>query len=419
MASLTGQQINQTYEGLIKTENNDQVGATAVTLTDGVGNQLPIQVSTGGVNFPDGTVDFTGASVVGLSAPPGATGATGPSGVGATGATGSIGFTGATGAAGGTGATGAQGVSGAQGFTGATGLGSTGATGSQGAQGDAGNIGATGSGATGATGPQGVSGSNGFIGSTGATGPAGSAGLVSEPTYTDAMESAAALTPVIGGAEAQGNYAVAIGAGAKARQSSVAIGLTATTHSPTTSGIALADGNVYATRGISLGYNAAFSEAVQIGYNGLAENRAIAIGKNTYGLGDGVAIGNQARNINGSDRQITIGYYAIGGAYASVSIGNQSNVQQDYGVAIGSGALVGSSGTQGIAIGLNANAAVPKAVALGPDITASTPSYTTTRRLQLIDYASLDYADDTAAAAGGVPLGGVYHNSGAARIRTT
>jgi hypothetical protein len=37
--------------------------------------------------------------------------------------------------------------------------------------------------------------------------------------------------------------------------------------------------------------------------------------------------------------------------------------------------------------------------------------------LVLSKYASLNYADDTAAAAGGVPLGGVYQNAGALRVR--
>jgi hypothetical protein len=31
--------------------------------------------------------------------------------------------------------------------------------------------------------------------------------------------------------------------------------------------------------------------------------------------------------------------------------------------------------------------------------------------------ASFDYADDTAAAAGGVPLGGLYHTTGTIKIR--
>ena len=40
-------------------------------------------------------------------------------------------------------------------------------------------------------------------------------------------------------------------------------------------------------------------------------------------------------------------------------------------------------------------------------------------QLVMTQYASLDYADDTAAAAGGIVLGGLYHNAGAVRIRIT
>ena len=35
----------------------------------------------------------------------------------------------------------------------------------------------------------------------------------------------------------------------------------------------------------------------------------------------------------------------------------------------------------------------------------------------MLDYATLNFADDTAAAAGGIPLGGVYHTAGALKIR--
>jgi len=260
MATLTGQQINTTYPGLIKTEDNAAITGTAKALTDGVGNQMPIEVGTGGVNFPSGTVDFTGATVVGLPASAGATGATGPQG-----------------AAGINGATGATGTSGAQGFTGATGLGSTGATG-----------------------PQGPAGS-GSIGATGATGAGGGTpGLIQGATGAlDAMQSAAFLTPNVGSADAQGSYAVALGAGAVARQSSVCIGLTASTYSPATAGIALLDGAVFGSRGIAIGYNAAFTQGINAGFNSTAENYGVAIGPVTYALGDSVAIGRQARTING------------------------------------------------------------------------------------------------------------------------
>lgn len=476
MASLTGQQINTTYEGLIKTLDNAATTGTPKTLTDGLGNALPIQVGASGVNFPSGTVNFTGATVTGLTVPPGATGATGPQGAaglagatGATGTSGAQGFTGATGL-GSTGATGAQGGSGAQGFTGATGAGLTGATGPQGF------TGATGLGSTGATGAQG---NQGNIGATGAQGPAGGATtppLIPGATGTlDTIQSAAYLTPNIGSAEASGNYALAIGAGAKARAGSVALGPTAIVHAPSTGGIAIRDGNVFGSRGISIGYNGCFTDAIQIGFNGVAENQGVALGINTYALTDSVAIGRQARTINGSDRQIAIGYYPVAGAYGSIAIGSQAQtgISSDYGIAIGFNASTGVSGNQGFsagyqafagdantiaigsfatatetnniaigrqavatgdpqatAIGFSSTANQPYAVALGASasatasgavalgtVTAAVANYTTTQNFQLTNYAALNYANDAAAAAGGVPLGGVYHNAGAARIR--
>lgn len=53
--TLTGQQIDLTYDGLIKTQNNDPIDGTLRALTDGLGNDLPVEVSTTGVNFT-GTV---------------------------------------------------------------------------------------------------------------------------------------------------------------------------------------------------------------------------------------------------------------------------------------------------------------------------------------------------------------------------
>lgn len=39
--------------------------------------------------------------------------------------------------------------------------------------------------------------------------------------------------------------------------------------------------------------------------------------------------------------------------------------------------------------------------------------------LTLVDYASYNFADDSAAATGGISLGGIYHNAGALRVRIT
>ena len=49
--------------------------------------------------------------------------------------------------------------------------------------------------------------------------------------------------------------------------------------------------------------------------------------------------------------------------------------------------------------------------------TATRSNATFVENLVIPGYSSLNYADDTAAAAGGVVLGQVYHNAGALRIR--
>ena len=63
MSSLQNLQINDTFPGLIKTNNEAAVDGTLRTLQDGAGNNLPMQVSTTGVNFT-GTV--TGIPVGGV-----------------------------------------------------------------------------------------------------------------------------------------------------------------------------------------------------------------------------------------------------------------------------------------------------------------------------------------------------------------
>ena len=51
MGNLTGKRIDLTFDGLIKTNDEQPIDGTLKTLQDGVGNNLPIQVSTTTVNF--------------------------------------------------------------------------------------------------------------------------------------------------------------------------------------------------------------------------------------------------------------------------------------------------------------------------------------------------------------------------------
>ena len=66
MATLTGNPIKDSYDGLIKTTDNAALSGTAKAITDGVGGATNLQMSTTSTNFVSGTVDFTGATVTGL-----------------------------------------------------------------------------------------------------------------------------------------------------------------------------------------------------------------------------------------------------------------------------------------------------------------------------------------------------------------
>ena len=75
--TLTGNQIDQSYLGLLKTNNNAAISATSQVLTDGAGNALTVSASTAGMEFT-GTIDFTGATVLGAGGAAGLEAGTGP-----------------------------------------------------------------------------------------------------------------------------------------------------------------------------------------------------------------------------------------------------------------------------------------------------------------------------------------------------
>ena len=72
MATLNGQQINNTYSGLIKTTDNAALGATEKEITDGVGTASTLKLGTASASFV-GTLDVTGATVTGLPVDPNTT----------------------------------------------------------------------------------------------------------------------------------------------------------------------------------------------------------------------------------------------------------------------------------------------------------------------------------------------------------
>ena len=106
----------------------------------------------------------------------------------------------------------------------------------------------------------------------------------------------------------------------------------------------------------------------------------------------GVALGNDA--------------YSLG--EGTVSIGHTSVAEADKAVALGDAAR--SSGLSSVAIGKNATATAPDTIALGGN---------STKILMNALAASSSYADDTAAAAGGVAIGELYRNGNIVQIRLT
>lgn len=64
--TLTGTQIQNTYDSLIKVSNNQPIDNTGQNLSDGLGNDLPIRFTTSSTVFT-ASVDFTSATVTGVA----------------------------------------------------------------------------------------------------------------------------------------------------------------------------------------------------------------------------------------------------------------------------------------------------------------------------------------------------------------
>lgn len=337
--TLTNQQINQTYQGLIKLGQSVAIGATEDVLSDGLGNDSTLSLGTTSASFT-GTLDLSGATVTGISA-------------------------------------------------------------------------------------------GGLISGTG-TNSMESAGTL---TTTPANASGVSSIALGNSARAASSNAIAIGNSAECLTSdSITIGVSC--QSP--SGPAVVIGRSSEASGsvtTAIGNSAAVLADQSIGISG--ENCTV-----TSGSSRSVVIGRQARSE--AQNAIAMGNFArvTSGGTASICLSSSSLVQSDvsgsnalvltpgeYGgvttqahaIILGSRTLSGSAvqSEAGIAIGRDAqvNASADGAVALGSGVVAETSNTTTVAMLQIANYGSMNYADDAAAATGGIPLGGVYHTAGALKIR--
>ena len=337
--TLTNTQINNTYQGLIKLGNSVAISATEEVLSDGLGNDSTLSLGTTSASFT-GTLDVSGATVVGISA-------------------------------------------------------------------------------------------GGLIAGTGANSME-SAGTL---TATAANASGSAAIALGEGARAEATNATAIGNSAECLTSdSIVIGNSCNTSSGPSITIgrnASANGSV----STAMGNSANVSADQSIGISGenctvtSGSSRSVVLGRQARSEAqNAVAIGNFARVTSGGSNSIclsasSVSQSDVSGSNALVlTPGEYGGVTtQAHAIILGSRTLGGSAvlSEAGVAIGRDAqvNASADGAVAIGTGVVAETMNTTTVAMLQIANYGSMNYADDTAAATGGIPLGGVYHTAGALKIR--
>lgn len=407
MANLFNKYIYETYKSIIGIGDSGTsgLGANLEPLTDGEGKHLPIEVSETEVNLtapttvPNLFIEGYGEVIDAQGYWRGEGG--GGGGGGTSGTSGTSGLTGTSGTSGINGTMGTSGTSGRNGFAGLNGS----------------------NGSSGTDGTSGTSGTSGIDGTSGTSGLDGSQNL-----YINLPQAITTTNP---------DYVTDYGALA---DNVINIGAPSR--------------KVYMPQGvidaIAFGtYAACFSESIYLGKYGQAAPGSIVIGINAfsadYNQMNNNAIGNRTgvyvggnNNIFGSDDTVygndegsgnnnVIGNnVTIGGQYINV-MGSGLSVGGKYVNVIGSNQAIGdytnAIGFENQAIGVGAiaigrqNLATNGAMIIGQNITNSTPNTLGINLLQSSDTVAKDFADDAAAAAGNIPVGGFYHTNGTVKIR--
>ena len=414
MGDLTNKQIDLTYDGLIKTSDEQPIDGTLKTLQDGVGNDLPMQVSTTGVNFTGTVTGIPADTTYDLDAIDAAPNAT-------------------------------VRLSGSDATT------------------DDVNL------IAGTNVSLDVSQNNITINSTGGTDTNTTYDLDFVPdgqTATIELNGSDLTTDVISIVPGN-NVSFDLGTPGQFTINSVATPASFSDDSNesmfsnlTSVPATVTNNGAFA---IAIGYNASVSGGnggIAIGRNIVSGEGAVAIGDSAQ-IGDiyGTAIGGNAR---GGYFGAALGYGAFNNSNFSVAVGGDARTETDYGIAIGNGAqsraqynismgvnslvddavrvntvVIGSGagqtkaaqystavGSQSIAVGAeasafgyNAAANFNGSTAIGANTQAVADNTVTVKRLHWQDYASLNFPDDSTAAVNNIPLGGLYHNNGAVQIR--
>lgn len=207
--------------------------------------------------------------------------------------------------------------------------------------------------------------------------------------------------------------------------------------------------------GIAIGTNARaggiIRKAVAIGYDCNATGTGIVVGFDTDANGDGaVALGlyNNASSesatalgvlVNATaNHTVAIGRDSTASGVRSVTIGKSNEVTRQESVAVGGNANTINNGIRNMTLGGVSNSITSTSnqntiingisCGIASSYSGATliglTSYNATRdnavfanNYVMVDYLNLDFADDTAAAAGGVVLGQLYHTSGTTKVR--
>jgi len=374
MASLQNQQIDQTYAGLIKTNDEAALGATEKVIQDGAGNDSTLSMGTASASFT-GTLDLSGATVTGL--PAGAAGLEGGSGADSMQSAASL-TTNAANASGADSIALGDGAAASAGSTIAIGNGVTASGGN--------NDGCI------AIGKNTSVGGNRAISIAPNNGQADGAGAIQIGAASTIPSTAARHIAIGTGITAVSGSSDAISLGTDAQgngQRSVSIGQNATAGGPNS---------------IVMGYNAndnGASSSVIIGENANAQTGdddfSIVIGRNAQStVSDGIAIGQDAQSdgVNtimigsgaaGTFNTVGLGVSVSANANESIAIGYDADTQSgsNNSIAIGPYSEVLANNQDGIAIGKSTSAQAQGAIALGASVTGNIANTLSTKAIEL------------------------------------
>jgi hypothetical protein len=171
-----------------------------------------------------------------------------------------------------------------------------------------------------------------------------------------------------------------------------------------------------------------YANGIMIGNDGASQSESIVIGNDSRGFGyksinigqfnnfltgtESIIIGSGINILNVGDYEMMIGGQSntmTGTGNHQTLIGGHSNTiggTTSYSTILGGKDNTITGGTYQVMLGCSGR-------------TATTSGATFVENLVVFNYTGLDFADDAAAAAGGVVLGQIYHTSGAMKIRIT